>query len=205
MLGRRLFGHRSPIRRSSRSQVSVHVAARAVCETLERRQPLTQFTFYVPQNDGYTAVYLLAGQNDGWVDVFKNTPTGIPVYTFEGDNENGTGMYIVEAGDLDDFLFVDQVSGADKPTGTPGMLSDNGIRVQASTGSGGHLRIEARPADELIRVTESTSSSATVEVRAGYDNTFIGNSRFGTGVNKAHDPDGRRHHRRLSRTSRRRS
>jgi hypothetical protein len=118
------------------------------------------------------------------VDVFKNTPTGTPVHTFTGDSNNGTGLYVVDAGGLSDFLFVDQVPAARKPTATPGAPNDNGIRVQAtgSPSTPGHLKIEAEDIDHRIRITESTSSSATVEVKDLLGN--LAHSRFGAGVNQ---------------------
>ena len=64
-------------------------ARRAACETLEARQLLTQFTFNIPQNEGFTSVYLQPGQNDGWVRVHKNSETGSVVHTFTGDSNNG--------------------------------------------------------------------------------------------------------------------
>ena len=67
MLGRNSFGHRGQVRRNSRSRSSVHTAASlALCESLETRRLRTQFTFNVPQNDGYTAVYLQAGTQQGF-------------------------------------------------------------------------------------------------------------------------------------------
>jgi hypothetical protein len=180
MLGRKLFNWRH-------SRASVRTAAcLAACETLEARQLLTQFPFNIPQNEGFTSVYLRPGQNDGWVRVHKNSATGTVVHEFTGDSDNGTGMYIVDAGGLANFLFVDQVPAALKPTGTLGAPNDNGIRVEAtgSPSTPGHLKIETGPDDHLIRVIESTSSSATVEQRPDIHSSDIGNSRFGAGVNK---------------------
>ena len=186
MLGRKLLAHRGHGDRSSRSRPSVRTAARlAVCESLEVRQLLSQFTFDVPDNEGYTAVYLRPGLEQGWVDVFKNTPTGTPVYTFKGDNdEDGTGMYIVDAGGLADFLFVDQVPAARKPTARLQDPDDHGILVQApsvSSGDEGHLRIEAGSTDQYMTVTQSTSTSNTIEV-TDITTPRTGTSRAGAGV-----------------------
>src|SRR5262245_44388129 len=117
MLGRNILSSRGQVHR--RFQERVHRATRlVVCETLEARQLLTQFPFEVPQNEGFTSVYLREGDEQGWVDVRKNSATGAVVHTFKGDNDHdGTGMYIVDAVGLEDFLFVDQVAAADKPIG----------------------------------------------------------------------------------------
>jgi hypothetical protein len=99
MLGRKRLQHLGHFHQYRHHRTSVYTAARHVaCEALEARQLLTQFPFNVPQNEGYTAVYLRAGQKQGWVDVRKNSATGTVVHTFKGDSDNGTGMYIVDAG-----------------------------------------------------------------------------------------------------------
>jgi hypothetical protein len=119
MLGRKRLQHLGHFHQYRHHRTSVYTAARHVaCEALEARQLLTQFPFNVPQNEGYTAVYLRAGQEQGWVDVRKNSATGTVVHTFKGDSDNGTGMYIVDAGSISAFLFVDQVAAARKPTAT---------------------------------------------------------------------------------------
>jgi hypothetical protein len=193
MLRRKQFDHREHFRPAIGAQAMLRNAAGAVCEALESRQLLTAFTFNVPQNDGYEAVYLRPGQEQGWVRVHKNAADGTVVHEFKGDFDPGTGtflgtgIYIVDAGGLSDFRFVDQVPAARKPTATSGAPSDHGILVQAtgSPSTPGHLKIEAGLTDQFMTVTQSTSTSNTVEVLDVTVSPFrTGTSRAGSGVNK---------------------
>jgi hypothetical protein len=71
MLRKMKFNTRDPNRPRTRANLPGRTRL-ALCETLEARRLLTQFTWNVPQNDGYTAVYLQEGARVGWVNVRKN-------------------------------------------------------------------------------------------------------------------------------------
>jgi hypothetical protein len=115
----------------------------------------------------------------GRVAVFLNTnTTTTPDHTFM----NTDGMDLIRT-TLSNFTFIDRIPAALKPPND--LDDDNGIKVElAGSATGGPLKIETGPDDHLIRVIESTSSSATVEQRPDIHSTDIGNSRFGAGVNK---------------------
>ena len=123
------------------------------CEALEARQLLTAYTYTVPTaTPPHTAVYLQPTGTAGQVRVRLDSPTGTIGTTFT----NTTGMDIIDCGSLTNFLFVDQVPAASKPTSDAN--GDNGIKVQG--GSGGTLRIEPDTADQLVRLTASTRQAA---------------------------------------------
>ena len=83
------------------------------------------------------------------VDVHLDSPTGTIGHTFS----NTTGQDIVDCGSNTNFLFVDQVPAALKPT-TDG--TNDGIKVQG--GSGDTLEIDAGIDDTYIQLTSSTST-----------------------------------------------
>jgi hypothetical protein len=90
-------------------------------------------------------------------------------------------MYIVDAGSISAFLFVDQVAAARKPTATQAAPNDHGIKVQGGTNS--TLRVEAQSTDQYMTVTQSTSTSNTIEVTDITVNPArTGTSRTGSGV-----------------------
>src|SRR5687767_7386656 len=139
---------------NARAHIGIAEAVtRVVCETLEARQLLATFTYIVPS--GNTAAYIQAVPGeDGRVQVRLNSPNNPVVHTFTND----TGLDVVNSGTNNPpggFLFVDQVWAEDKPTADPSAPSDPfGIKVQG--GTNGHLKIEAGPDDDTIRITEST-------------------------------------------------
>jgi hypothetical protein len=145
------------------------------CERLEQRQLLTIYEYTVPAT--WNAAYLVS-TIPGEVQVRRDSATGEIGTTFDV----GQGMYLVKA-TTNNFLFVDTVPAANKPT--TDSFGHNGTKVELiNNATGGHLKIEATELDELIRITESTSTGGTVEARFNLSSSQLGNSRFGAGVNQ---------------------
>src|SRR2546430_4221289 len=150
-----LFGNRRGVRARSLNWRRICIAratAPVLCENLEARRLLTTYTYTVPS--GYTAVYLRATGTPGEVVVRLGSPTGTIGHTFTDTSGND----VIDCASVSNFLFVDRVSAAFKPTGN----SDSGIKVQG--GSGGTLEIEAGLNDRRMEVTATTSTSATIQV-----------------------------------------
>jgi hypothetical protein len=81
---------------------------------------------------------------------------------------------VIDAGSNSNFLFVDQVHAAYKPTSDG---TNNGIKVQANGGA--TLRVEAGPDDTSI-AAQTASSVTTVHVQD--TSSHSGYSRMGSGV-----------------------
>jgi len=147
----RAFSSRS--KNSRRAGAVARAAAPVLFESLENRRLLSTYT-NTTLPSGHSLFYLEAGNVTGKVVIHEDSSTGPVAYTYN----NTTGMDIVDLGSLSGVTVVDQVVAAKKPTADGD--NDSGIKVQG--GSGGKLEIDAGAGDQLVRVTDSSSSSTTI-------------------------------------------
>ena len=157
------------------------VGAPAVCEVLERRRLLAMHTWQAPS--GTSVVYLEGDvSSPGVIKVRLNSETA-PFVTNPDPFTNQNGMSIIQAPTgSTNFLFVDKVPAELKPA-TDG--THRGIKVEAPSGSGATLKIDALqiPNDRSFTVAASSSTETLVTVFS-FGSADTNDARIGEGVNK---------------------
>jgi hypothetical protein len=117
------------------------------------------------------------GSLAGQIRVRLGSPTATPSFTFT----NTDGLDIIDAGTNTDFLFVDQVPAALKPTTL--LPGPGGIWVQAEEDSNATLRIDTGQTNDDDRSYSITQRSTTsTRVRITDVTLTIGDAHIGTGV-----------------------
>lgn len=121
-----------------------------MCEALEARKLLTTYHYEIPEGHSVAYIQPRQGGVSGQIQVRLDDPvTG----TIEpgGIFLNDTGRDIIDAGENQNFLFVDQVPAVGKPD-LDGD-DDDGIEVR---GTGSTLEFKAVQVDTLIEVAEDS-------------------------------------------------
>jgi hypothetical protein len=156
-------------RRGRRSSIA---GTRSFFESLETRRLLS---YTIPS--GHEAAYLqrLPAGDPGQIIVRLDSPTGSIGHTFTATS----GQHVINAGENEEFLFVDQVPAVWKPTAFGG--DPRGIKVLSDAGDA-TLKIDASAFDDdrSFAVTQSSSTNTTIQVFE-IDTLTTGNTHMGEG------------------------